>query len=356
MCSFQKALESSLREISEGLGHDVDIEHLAETISSVIPELADELGDEVLASIKEDAFSVGIERHREIRLAFEQRLMSFWKEPLDLLGVFISLATEAGSDFNSEFRNESVRKGDAVFEALTRLHGKACQVSKETLVLLRSGYADGAHARWRTLHELAVVACLISKHGQELAERYLLHRRIQRYKSALQYQKHCEGLGEEPLPQEEINAFREERDWLVDRFGPLFKEDYGWAASVTHPAFPNLAVLEECVDLEHWRPYYRLASDSIHPNSHGTYFRLGLSSNDEDVILAGPTYFGLADPGHSTAISLNLLTTVLLARKPTMDYMVYSKVLLKLADEIGDTFLAAHHAVKAQSAGKGRHY
>ena len=37
-----------------------------------------------------------------------------------------------------------------------------------------------------------------------------------------------------------------------------------------------------------------------------------------------------------------------------MDYVVYSKVLLKLRDEVGDAFLAAHHAVEAHSAAKAR--
>ena len=293
----------------------------------------------------------GIELHRADRLAFEQRLLSFWKEPLDLLDVFITCATEAGSEFNGEFRNDAVLEGDAVFEALTRLHGKACQVSNEILVLMRSGYADGAHARWRTLHELTVVACLISdqcQEDQELAERYLLHGKIQRYRSALQYQKHSERLGQVPLSREEIDALTEERDKLVKRFGKSFMKEYGWAALVTQPQNPNLAALEEGVDLKHWRPYYKLASDNVHANSHGTYFRIGLGSSEEDAILAGPTNMGLADPGHSTAISLGLITTVLLARKPTMDYLVYSCVLHKLANEIGDAFLESHRAIEPQ--------
>ena len=316
MSSLQEALESALQEIA--VNSALDFDRFVDSIPGVIPELVDDIAVDVLSGIKKEAFPTGIERHNTGRLQFEQGLMSVWKEPLDLLDVFITCATEAGSEFNSEFRNQAVSEGDAVFEALTRLHGKACQVSKETLVLLRSGYADGAHARWRTLHELAVVACLICEHGQVLAERYLLHRGIQRYKAALQFQKHCERLGQEPLPQEEINGYREERDWLVGRFGKSFLHDYGWASSVTEPRNPDLAVLEECVNLKHWRPFYKLASDNVHANSHGTYFRLGLSSSQEDVILAGPSKEGLADPGDSTAVSLCMVTTLLLARKPTM--------------------------------------
>ena len=138
MRSLQKALELALQQLSENC--DLDVDNFVDSIPGIIPELVDDIAVSVLSDIKKKAFPSGIDRHRAGRLGFEQRLMSFWKEPLDLLDVFITCATEAGSEFNSEFRNEAVGSGDAVFEALTRLHGKACQVSKETLVLLRSGY------------------------------------------------------------------------------------------------------------------------------------------------------------------------------------------------------------------------
>jgi hypothetical protein len=32
------------------------------------------------------------------------------------------------------------------------------QIFNEILVLLKSGYADGANSRWRSLHELAVIS------------------------------------------------------------------------------------------------------------------------------------------------------------------------------------------------------
>ena len=349
MHNLQEALELALQEIAENC--DVDIDHFVDSIPGIIPELVDDIAVDVLSDIKKEAFPTGIERHKAGRLQFEQRLMSFWKKPLDLLDVFITCATEAGSEFNSEFRNQAVLEGDAVFEALTRLHGKACQVSKETFVLLRSGYADGALARWRTLHELTVVACVIDRHGQEVAEKYLLHSAIQRHNSAVEYHKQCEQLGQKPFSQEEMAGFKEERDSLVERFGKPFETSYGWAVSVTDSNRPGMADLEECVGLKHFHPYYNMANGNIHADSHGTYFRLGLSSSGENVILAGPSNEGLADPGHSTAISLCQVTTVLLARKPKLDYAVYSYVLRNLVDEIGDAFIEAHRTINVQLGG-----
>ena len=349
MRSLHEALMLTLKEIAQDC--EVDTDHFVDSIPGIIPELVDEIAVDLLSDIKEEAFPAGLERHKAGRLQFEQRFMSYWKKPLDLLDVFITCATEAGSEFNSEFRNQAVLEGDAVFEALTRLHGKACQVAKETFVHLRSGYADGALARWRTLHELTVVARVIGRHGQEVAEKYLLHSAIQRHNSAIEYQKQCEKLGEEPFSPEEMAAFKEERDSLVERFGKPFVTSYGWAVSVTDSNRPGIADLEECVGLKHFHPYYNMANGNVHADSHGTYFRLGLLSNDEDVILAGPAHFGLADPGHSTAISLCQVTNVLLARKPKLDYAVYSYVLLKLVVEIGDAFIEAHRTINVQMRG-----
>ena len=128
------------------------------------------------------------------------------------------------------------------------------------------------------------------------------------------------------------------------------KEDYGWAASALGKKGPTIADIEESVDLEHWRPYYGMASDNVHANAHGAYYRLGSSLRPGEILLAGPSNAGLADPRHSTAISLNQITTVLLATKPTLDNIVISNILLKLVDEIGEAFLQAHRELEALEA------
>ena len=247
---------------------------------------------------------------------------------------------EAGDEFNSEFRGDAARSNDAVFEALTRLHARSCQIASAILTLLRSGYADDAHARWRALHEVSVVSHFISEEGQKVAKRYLLHDGIQRHKLSLKLHKHAESLTEEPLSKEDIDELKLERDMLVSQFSKPFKETYGWAASALGKNRPTLEDIEESVGLEHWRPYYGMASHNVHANAHGGYFRLGLSdARTNEVLLAGPSDMGLADPGHSTAISLCQVTTVLLTTKPSLDSIVIPKILLKLEQEVGEAFL-----------------
>ena len=240
MYRLQEMLESTLDKTIAGLDENIDADQLVTDFAGEIPELADETAIDMLKAIKRKAFTGGLQENEAARLAFEERLEGIWRRPIDLLDLFVYLSLEAGTDFNSEYRQDAIASGDAVLEVLTRLHGRACQVAKEILVLLRSGFADGADARWRTLHELAIVALLIGEHGQELAERYRLHEAVQQYKLARQYQDHCQSLNREPIPQEEFAELKERRDELIDQFGPAFKNDYGWAASVTETNNPTL--------------------------------------------------------------------------------------------------------------------
>ena len=108
--------------------------------------LVDETAESMLATLKQDA-PLMLRKQRLLQRQFEKRLYKRWKKPLDLLILFISKATKAGADFNSEFKNEAKSSSDAVFVALILLHARACQISSAILVLLRSGYADDAHAR-----------------------------------------------------------------------------------------------------------------------------------------------------------------------------------------------------------------
>ena len=258
----------------------------------MVPDLADSTAESMLGTIKKD-ISSGLKAKWRNQRQFEERLRKHWQKPLGLLDMFVSIATEAGDDFNNEFRSDAVCKGDAVFESLTRLHVRACQLSSAILVLLRSGYADDAHARWRSLHEISVVSCIISQHGQELAERYLLHDTIQRYKLAQQHQEYAERINEEPISQEDFDRLKLEHDQLVDEFGLSFKEDYGWASSTLGAHYSTIKGIEEHVNLDHMRPYYRMASDNVHANSHGSNFRIGLSPDTETVLLAGSKQYGV---------------------------------------------------------------
>jgi hypothetical protein len=70
---------------------------------------------------------------------------------------------------------------------LIRLHARACVIAEEIIVLLENGFSDGAMARWRTPHELTIVATIIEDGGESLASRYIDHNAIDRKRCADEY-------------------------------------------------------------------------------------------------------------------------------------------------------------------------
>ncbi len=342
---LQATLNRALAEMSQSEAFSSRPEELADAVSKMVPELVDSMAESMLATVRRNA-PLDLQENRQFRRGFEERLYQRWQEPLDLLDLFISIAIETGGDFNSRVRESGEVLGNAVFESLSRLHARACQTSSAILVLLKSGYADDAHARWRSLHEIAVVSQFISVKGQCVAQKYLLHGAIQRYKLAKLLRDNAGRINEEPLPNQEFAELKACHDGLVTRFGNPFKGDYGWAASTLNDKRPGIIDIEQEIDQAHWRTYYRMASDNVHANSHGVYWRLGLIGVNERALLAGPSHMGLTDPSHATAISLNLITTLLLAVRPNFDDVVATKILGALVHEVGEAFLRVHREIE----------
>lgn len=323
------------------------IDRFSQNLTEAIPEIVSEISEPILKRLKRNTPSMLKDRKRQ-RTSFESHLAKVWRKPLNLLEMLLVIALEAGDEFNQEFRAVASEEQDYIFEVLTHLHARACQIASEILVLLRSGHADGAHARWRSLHEIAVMGFFIKSSGNEIAERYLLHEAVESYKAARQYREHCNALGYEPLSEEEFNEIKSTYQHLISRFGPSYKGDYGWAAPVLGKERPTFRDIEEKVELDHLRPFYKLASHNVHANPKGVFFKLGLYPGNQDILLAGPSNTGLADPGHGAAISLGQITVALLTTKPNIDRLVVCDILMKLQQEIGEAFLATQKSLEEE--------
>jgi hypothetical protein len=344
--------ERAAREMALPVDADGLLSRLEEAIPVLIARCIGQSSDLIWKRLKRSAPAMLRERRRE-RRGFEASLARGWGRAIDLLAALREIAVEAGDDFNGEFRHEAATAGDFVFEVLTRLHARACQVGSEVIALLRSGHADGAHARWRSLHEIAVVAFFVHDHGNDVAERYILHDAIESHRAALGYQEHYAALGLEPLAEEDLARLKATRDALKTRFGDPYTEQYGWAAEALQKKSPQFGHIEAAVGLAHLRPYYKLASHNVHANPKGAFFKLGLLPNQE-VLLAGPSDLGLADPGHGTAMALAQVTSTVLITKPNIDRLVICQILRRAADEVGEAFIAAHRAIEgAEADGSG---
>jgi len=325
-----------------------DSEKISEIIKNVMLKTLPEAA-EILSNALKSKSSRMLKERRKINRSFEKRLMKRWAKPIDLLEMFYVIAFEVGEEFNKEYREEAAKNNDYLFDALTRIHARACQVCFEIITLLKSGLADGAHARWRTLHELAVISLFIKEHGQDIAKRFLDYEVVENYREAVDYQKHCEELGYEPLTIVEFKEIEKKYADTCRKYGKDFKKSYGWIPKGML-SVRNFYEIEKSLKLSKFYPFYILASLNVHAGAKSLKFRLGLfqDSPKSDLLLAGPSNYGLADPGQSAAISLNQITFCLLASKPSMERLITMTTMHKIVNEICEAFVEVQFQIERE--------
>lgn len=293
-------------------------------IAAQITRLLQEAKEKNLVTIKQEMLKELAKERRE-RAEFEERLYLRWKEPLDLFETIMLLGRQSGSEFNQQVRPLAAKQQDFVFEVLTRTHARACSVMSAILALLKSGHAGDALARARTIHELDITVQFIlkQKDSNQLAEKYLLYQIVETLQAARHYEKHYARLGYEPIAAEVLRLNKKP---------------------------PTFDMIEEAVGFAHMRPYYKLASEAIHASPKGIMFDVG--NLDRNLLPAGPSNAGLADPGSMALIAFHRCTAHLLLyqryfeepglREIHLQSLVACQVMQELLEEANQAFLETH--------------
>ena len=341
-------IQDALEELVSKKGINLEDERTQDLINDAILNLLPEVSEVILNSIESDFATY--EEHSLERQRFETALGKRWARPIKLLETLTTISIESAELFGDIYAKEAVDNNDLVFEVIRRIHARACQISNEILCLLRGGFADGALARWRTMHELAVTAFFISDHGNQIAEQYLEYENIEIHKEMVEYKRKCCKLGYEPLTNEEVHKIKQQKNKAIGKYGPDFYNDYGWTLGVLSKEKRNFKGIEEAVDLDHWRPYYKMACNNIHSGPKGNNYRIGLIYNqsNQEILLCGPSNYGLADPGQNTAISLTQISTCLLTIEPNYDIIFALKVMEMLSDRVCDEFVKVQLEIEAE--------
>jgi len=326
---------------------DEDADHFAakaneflERLPGLVERLSDTAVVDILASLRRRWRKEADLQRREMN-GFRKRLEERWGAGFEPLRMLAAIAREFGADINRDIGSAGGGERPQTFDVLIKLHARACQVTDEIICLLGGGYADGAMARWRTLHEIAAVAYLIARDGEDLAERYIAHQAVESRKAARQYEQYRENLGLTPFGEAELLQIETDYAALIAKYGDDFKHSQGWASKAVGKSNPSITHIQEAVHLDHLGPYYRMASHNVHANPKGVFFKLGLMG-DKQTMLAGSSNAGFADPGHATALSLLQISSSLLHLNATIDSNITVRIMAILADEAGEQLLAAH--------------
>lgn len=312
---------------------------LSEQLVAAIPAAIESLFATTMASVREQANAAVAQRYIELE-GFQRRLQQRWGAPLQLFALQLGLSIQFGADLNQWMRSQPSEGSSSLIECVLRLHARACQIAGEVEALLRAGFADGALSRWRTLHEVAVIAMFLQERGEEVAQRYLDHLAIDSLDLARKCAVAHEALGHRPVSSKEIQRLEARATALKLKYGKDFGHEYGWAASALNIPSPNFTQIEKAVAIEKYRPYYKLASGTIHAGPKGAFWKLGLAETQHGL-LAGPSNAGLEEAGRLTAHTLGLIGATAAVVAASIDATVWARVICELSKDVEAAFISA---------------
>lgn len=279
---------------------------------------------------------------------FVRRNYDRWKEGLDALQMLRQISIEAGVEFQREFLKHKAYRADPHLGILMRLHARANRIAGEIIVLLMNGYADGALSRWRTLHEIAITALILGKHGVEASKDYIRYGMVQAVDGMEAYQKTANDMNRTPYSDVDLRIAKMHRDEIIQdgiKTDQAFNSQNGWARRFVGSG--KFEKLQADVGLDKWRHDYKWASQDIHANYRDMRALLAMSEAKEEILVCGPSNSGMVEPGHMTAIALSQVTAAFLNAyisdpESRIDYkknLPWLMLLEKFTDFVGKSFL-----------------
>ena len=275
---------------------------------------------------------------------FRERMEARWGKALGQLRMLITIIREWCGETHKAVSSMRTSKKKRLLELQVRLLARACQTADEIVCLLENGFADGAMARWRTLHEIHVVAAILDRHGPPIAERYVAHQAVESKRAMDKYAKCCGPLGFKPLSVRVSQRIEKAYSAAVVKYGREFGREYGWAAHHLKIKQVTFTDLEQAAGHDAMRSFYQMGNDNIHAGIKSMFVRLG-ALFDYDRLIAGRSNAGLTDPGQNAAHTLTQIA-VMVCNRGTLDDIVAAKIVVMLRDEIPRAFDRAHNKLR----------
>lgn len=221
--------------------------------------------------------------------------------------------------------------------AVARVHAGGLLLASEILELLRNGFAPGAEALSRSLHEAAVIARVLESRSWRLSRRFLDQDWVERAKAAedgrmLGPPSSLRGAGREALKE-----LQRRRDDAIQEHGRelLSTTGYGWAAPAgPKKKPPTFKQLESMASMKRRRKSYASANDVVHMKP--IVSRALRHPLESEVQFIGPREDGVYDVGISSANYLTDLHVSLLNAAPGIAPLHERYVLAGLAHRLAE--------------------
>ncbi|MNV21568.1 hypothetical protein D3C71_1125070 [compost metagenome] len=324
--TLQGVIDKLSQTISE-LGDDVT-DAISEAIPDVLADVAERMGD---------SFSEGaIEHALQLRKAHSNRaeaVRRLWGPVIAKLDFLRHIVLE-WSFSAAELRVGAYAKPNTAF-ALSKLVERAYEVVGEVATLAEHGYADGALARWRSVHEICVIAMFLSTRSDRCALMYLSHHRIEELR-LLDVDTLTDATGSTNAnPDRHVRDLRMKKAAMVNEFGAAFANDYGWASIELGRARTTFRDLEALVELDVLRRGYQQANSTIHGGALAALTRISLGTSGIDSINLPPAY-GCEVAIKYASASLSVMVAELCLETENADLLAMNMVVRNCAAEIFD--------------------
>lgn len=312
-----------------------------DAISAKLPDILTRAQHQASASVLKDLKKNWPEEraHQEFEAEnFKANLEWRWGVGIERLRMMLALGLHVGERYHKGLRKG---KPSALRGTLSRLHARACQTTAEVIALLEGGYANGALARWRTLHEIGVVTVLLTKSGEQMARRYIDHQAIEAKRASAEYESSRVHLGFGPISQREQKKIEKSFQAVLKKYGKPFGGQYGWAAGyVSGGDKPTFRDLEAAAGRASMRSYYKLASYNVHAGPRGAFFSL-THLGGSPAVVAGASNVGLDEPGQLTALTFTQITHFVWREPWKVVDVINMRLMILLRDEAVGAFVLA---------------
>ncbi|WP_287925208.1 MULTISPECIES: DUF5677 domain-containing protein [Diaphorobacter] len=329
---IQAAVQGLVDELNVSLADVGD--SVVEAISRAVPDALGKVAQIVGDHISEQAH----EHTLQLRRAHSDRaetVRCLWGTAIDQLDFLRHFALEWNYAAVEQHQGGYVNPNTAF--ALTRLVVRAYEVVGELITLARAGYADGALARWRSLHEICVVAMFLARRSDRCAEMYLSHHWVEELRLLEVDRASGTARAINTHRDRYVSNLRMQKTALVKKFGTAFASDYGWASVELGRPKTTFRDLESHVGLETLRHGYQQANSTVHGGALATLTRISLGAVGIDGTEAPPAY-GCEVATNYAAASLSMMIAELCLDSENADLVAMSLVIhncaLKIREQV----------------------
>jgi hypothetical protein len=335
-----QGLMDELKESLTDVGDDI-----AEAVSRAIPDALAEVAELVGDHISEQA----LEHTRHLRKAHLDRaeaVQRMWGTAIEQLDFLRHIVLEWGYAAVEQHQGAYANPNTAF--ALSRLVARTYEVVGEIILLARAGYADGALARWRSLHEICVVAMFLARRSDRCAQMYLSHHWVEKLRLFEVGRANGTARATNTNRDRYVSDLRMQKTAMVNKFGTAFASDYGWASVDLDRAKTTFRDLESHVGLETLRRGYQQANSTVHGGALATLTRISLGADGIDSTEVPPAYGCEIATNYATA-SLSMMVAELCLKTENADLVAMSLVVHNCAFKIREQIEQAQKKVSGDS-------